>query len=394
MLKEIVIAGAVRTPIGSFGGGLAPLTATELGTAAAKAAIGRAGMRPSDIDQVIVGNVLSAGLGQNVARQTQIRAGIPETATAMTLNMVCGSGLRAVSLAASLIAAGEAEAILAGGTESMSNAPYLLPSARWGMRMNDCKTIDSMIGDGLWDAFNDYHMGVTAENLAERYGISREEQDAFAVMSQNRAETAVAAGRFADEIIPVPVPQRKGEPLLIDTDEYPRRGVKIADLQKLKPAFKKDGTVTAGNSSGINDGAAMLVVMSRDKARALGVKPAAVVRSWASAGVSPDIMGYGVVPACVKAMENSGVTVNDIGLAEANEAFAAQALCAMRGLGLDPAITNVNGGAIALGHPIGASGARILVTLLYEMQKRGTELGLAGLCIGGGMGTAIVVGQA
>jgi acetyl-CoA C-acetyltransferase len=391
-MREVVIVSAARTPIGSFGGALAPVSAVNLGVVAAKAAIGRAGIQGSDISQVLVGNVLSAGLGQNVARQVCIHAGLPETVTAMTINMVCGSGLRAVSLAASLIKAGEADIILAGGAESMSNAPYTLPGTRWGQRMGDGKTVDTMIKDGLWDAYNDYHMGITAENLAERYGVTREDQDALSVRSQNRAEAAIKSGRFKDEIVPVPIPQRKGEPKLVDTDEFPRFGATLEDLQKLRPAFKNPGgTVTAGNASGINDGAAMLVVMAKEKADALGVKPLAAIKSYASAGVSPEIMGYGVVPACEKALALAGITVADLDLIEANEAFAAQAACVGRKLGFDPDKTNVNGGAVALGHPIGASGARILTTLLYEMQKRGSKLGLATLCIGGGMGTALIV---
>jgi len=390
-MREVVIAGAARTPIGSFGGALAPLSAVDLGAAAAKAAIERSGFMPGDIEQVLAGNILSAGLGQNIARQIQLRSDIPESATAMTLNMVCGSGLRAVSLAALMVAAGEAGVVLAGGSESMSNAPYLLQSARWGQRMNDGKMVDSMVNDGLWDAFNDYHMGITAENLAERFGVTREAQDAFAVQSQNRAEAAVSEGRFLDEITPVAVPQRKGGPRITDTDEYPRPGARLEDFQKLKPAFKKDGTVTAGNASGVNDGAAMLVLTSKEKAAAMGLNALATVKSYATAGVSPDIMGYGVVPACRKAMESAGVRADEIDLVEANEAFAAQALCVARELGFDPGKTNVNGGAIALGHPIGASGARILVTLLYEMRRRDAKLGLATLCIGGGMGAAVIV---
>ena len=390
-MRDVVIASAARTPIGSFGGGLASLSAVELGVIAAKAAMERAGIEPGQVQQVLAGNVLSAGLGQNVARQVQLGSGIPETATAMTINMVCGSGLRAVSLAAALIKTGESDIILAGGTESMSNAPFLLPDVRWGHRMNDGKMVDYMIRDGLWDIFNDVHMGITAENLAEQYGITREDQDLFAVQSQNRAEAAIQEGRFKEEIVPVSIPQRKGDPVLFDTDEFPRKGVKVEDLSRLRAAFKKDGTVTAGNASGINDGAAMLIVMSREKADELGIGPLAVIRSWASAGVKPEVMGYGVVPSCEKAMEQAGLTADQIDLIEANEAFAAQALCVTRKLGFDAEKTNVNGGAIALGHPIGASGARILTTLLYEMARRDVKTGLASLCIGGGMGTAMIV---
>ena len=390
-MREVVIASAARTPIGSFGGALASVSAVDLGVIAAKAALERAGIQPADVEQVLIGNVLSAGQGQNVARQVQLGAGIPETATALTINMVCGSGLRSVSLAAALIQTGEADIVLAGGTESMSNAPYLLPGARWGQRMNDGKLVDSMIKDGLWDVYNDYHMGVTAENIAEQYGISREEQDAFALQSQNRAEAAIKAGKFKDEIVAVSIPQRRGDPKVVDTDEYPRLGAKIEDFAKLRPAFKKDGSVTAGNASGINDGSAMLVVMSREKADELGIVPLGVIKASASGGVKPEIMGYGVVPACEKAMARGGVRADQLDLIEANEAFAAQALCVTRQLGFAPEKTNVNGGAIALGHPIGASGARILVTLLYEMAKQDAKLGLASLCIGGGMGTAVII---
>jgi len=390
-MREVVIASAVRTPIGSFGGGLAALSAVDLGVISAKEAMERARILPGDVDQVIVGNVLSAGLGQNVARQVLIRAGIPETATAMTVNMVCGSGLRAVSLAASIIQTGEADIVLSGGTESMSNAPYLVSGARWGQRMGDGKLVDSIIKDGLWDVYNDYHMGITAENLAEFYGITREEQDAFAVQSQNRTEQAVRNKKFNDEIVPISIPQRKGEQKLVNTDELPRFGVKIEDLAKLKSAFKKDGTVTAGNASGINDGAAMLVVMSQEKADALGVKPLAVMRSHALGGVDPKIMGIGPVPATKNALEKAGLSVSDLDLIEANEAFATQSIAVARDLKFDMSRVNVNGGAIALGHPIGASGARITVTLLHEMLKRDdAKLGLATLCVGGGMGIAAI----
>ncbi len=391
MSKEVVILSAVRTPIGSLGGALRTLGAVDLGVIAAREAVSRAGIDPSDVEQMIIGNVLSAAQGQNIARQVQLGAGIPQAATALSVNMVCGSGLRAVSLAAALISTGEADIILAGGTESMSNAPHAVPSSRFGQRMGHAQMIDTMISDGLWDAFYDCHMGITAENLAEQYHITREEQDAFALQSQNRAEAAIKAGRLKDEIVPVFVPQRKGDPVKVDTDEYPRFGAKPEHLSKLKPAFLKGGTVTAGNASGINDGAAMLVLMSKEKAAALGITPLATIKSYASAGVDPRIMGYGVVPACEKAMQLAGVTAADLDLAEANEAFAVQALVAMRALGLSADKTNVNGGAIALGHPIGCSGARILVTLLHEMQKRNSALGLAGLCIGGGMGTALLV---
>lgn len=393
-MREVVICSAARTAIGSFGGSLAGVSAAELGATAARAAIVRAGLSAEKIDEVLIGNVLSAGLGQNVARQVALGTGLPESVPAMSINKVCGSGLRAVALAAQIIKAGDADIILAGGTESMSNAPYVLKGHRTGVKMGHDKLIDSMINDGLWDVYNDYHMGVTAENVAEQCGITREEQDAFALLSQQRAQFAIESGAFKDEITPVEIPQRKGDPKIIDTDEYPRFGSTIEGFQKLKPAFKKDGTVTAGNASGINDGAAMLIVCSRDKAEELNLPIMATIRSYGSAGVSPSVMGLGVVPAVKIALEKAGITANDLGLAEANEAFAAQALAVTRELGLSPEITNVNGGAIALGHPIGASGARILTTLLYEMQRRSTRYGLATLCIGGGMGTAIVVERA
>lgn len=390
-MKEVVIASAVRTAIGSFGGSLSSLSAVELGRIAAEEAIKRAGINKDDVDEVVIGNVLSAGLGQNVARQVAITAGLKEEIPALSINMVCGSGLRAVSLAAQMIMSGETNIVLAGGTESMSNAPYLLPKARWGYRMGNGELIDSMINDGLLDVFNNYHMGVTAENIAEKYGITREEQDNFALESQRRAEEAIKAGRFKEEIVPVEIPQKKGETLVVDTDEFPRFGTTFDKLQKLKPAFKKDGTVTAGNASGINDGAAMLIVMSKDKAKELGIKPLATIKSFASMGVDPAFMGYGPVPASKKALEKAGLKVSDIDLVEANEAFAAQAISVIKGLELDPLKVNVNGGAIALGHPIGASGARILTSLLYEMKRRDSKKGLATLCIGGGMGTAVIV---
>jgi acetyl-CoA C-acetyltransferase len=392
-MKEVVIASAARTPIGSFGGSLAGLSAVELGTIAAREAISRAGIDPALIDDVIVGNILSAGLGQNVARQISVYAGVPATVTAMTINKLCGSGLRAVSMAAQFIMLGDADIILAGGTESMSNAPYLLPKGRFGYRMGDGKIIDSMIHDGLTETFNNYHMGVTAENIAKRWNISRAEQDEFALGSQLKAEAAQKAGKFADEIVKVMIPQRKGEPVVVDTDEYPRHGTTLEKLAKLPPAFDKAGTVTAGNASGINDGAAMLVVMSKQKADELGVKPLVTIRSYASVALDPTIMGYGPVPASRKALEKAGFTVDQLDLVEANEAFASQSIAVVRDLGLNPEIANVNGGAIALGHPIGASGARILTTLIYEMKRRNARTGLATLCIGGGMGTSLIVQQ-
>lgn len=393
-MREVVIVSAARTPIGSFGGSLAGLSAVELGTIAAKEAIKRAGIDPSMIDDVIVGNILSAGLGQNAARQVSIYSGVPETVTAMTINKLCGSGLRAVSMAAQFIMLGDAEVILAGGTESMSNAPYLLPKARFGYRMGDGKVIDSMIHDGLTETFNNYHMGVTAENIAKRWNISREEQDAFAALSQQKTEAAQKSGVFKDEIAPVVIPQRKGDPVIVDTDEYPRHGTTIEKLAKLPPAFDKAGTVTAGNASGINDGAAMLVVMSREKADELGIKPLVTIKSYASVALDPTIMGYGPVPASRKALERIGYTVDQLDLVEANEAFASQSIAVVKDLGLNPEIVNVNGGAIALGHPIGASGARILTTLIYEMLRRDAKTGLATLCIGGGMGTSLIVEKA
>jgi acetyl-CoA C-acetyltransferase len=390
-MREVVIVSAARTPIGSFGGSLAALSAVELGTIAAREAIKRAGIDPALIDDVIIGNILSAGLGQNVARQVAVYAGVPETVPAMTINKLCGSGLRAVSMAAQFIMLGDADIILAGGTESMTNAPYLLPKGRYGYRMGDGKIIDSMIHDGLTETFNNYHMGVTAENIAKRWNISREEQDAFALNSQLKTEAAQQAGKFKDEIVPVEIPQRKGDPIVVDTDEYPRPGTTLDKLAKLPPAFDKAGTVTAGNSSGINDGAAMLIVMSKQKADELGLKPLVTIKSYASVGLDPTIMGYGPVPASRKALEKIGYTVDQIDLVEANEAFASQSLAVARDLGLDPEKVNVNGGAIALGHPIGASGARILTTLIYEMGRRNAKTGLATLCIGGGMGTSIII---
>ncbi|SJZ63491.1 acetyl-CoA C-acetyltransferase [Garciella nitratireducens] len=390
-MREVVIVGAARTPIGSFGGALSKVSAVDLGIIAAKEAMKRAGIQPEMVEEVVLGNVLGAGLGQNVARQVTIGSGIPETTPAMTINKVCGSGLRAVSLAAQMIMLGDTDIVLAGGTESMSNAPYLLPSARWGQRMNDGKIVDYMVHDGLWDIFNNYHMGITAENVAEKWKITREEQDEFALASQLKAEKAQKEGRFKDEIVPVEVPQRKGDPVVVDTDEHPRHGSTIEKMAKLKPAFKKDGTVTAGNASGINDGAAALIVMSKEKAEELGLTPICTIKSYASAGVDPKIMGVGPVPATQKALKRANLTIEDINLAELNEAFASQSIAVTRELGINPDIVNVNGGAIALGHPIGASGARILVTLLYEMMKRDAKTGLATLCIGGGQGTAVIV---
>ncbi|SUY46674.1 acetyl-CoA acetyltransferase [Clostridium putrefaciens] len=390
-MREVVIASAVRTAIGSFGGGLKDVDAVELGAVVIKEALSRAGVKGEMIDEVIMGNVLQAGLGQNPARQSVIKAGLPVEVPAMTINKVCGSGLRAVSLASQIILAGDADIIVAGGMENMSRAPYVINTARWGQRMGNGNMVDVMINDGLWDAFNNYHMGVTAENIAEKWNISREEQDNFALASQNKAEKAIKDGRFKEEIVPVVIPQRKGEPITFDTDEFPRFGTSAESLKKLKPSFKKDGTVTAGNASGINDGAAAFVIMSAEKAEELGIKPLAKIASYGSKGVDPSIMGYGPFAATNKALEKASIKVEDLDLIEANEAFAAQSIAVSRDLKFNMDKVNVNGGAIALGHPIGASGARILVSLLYEMEKRNSKTGLATLCIGGGMGTAIVL---
>ncbi|GAW92980.1 acetyl-CoA C-acetyltransferase [Calderihabitans maritimus] len=390
-MREVVIVSAVRTAIGSMGGTLAGVPAVELGSVVIKAALEKAGITPDQVDEVIMGNVLQAGLGQNPARQAAVRSGIPIEKPAFTINKVCGSGLKAVNLATQAIRAGDAEIIVAGGMENMSAAPYLLSKARWGYRMGNDQLIDSMINDGLWCAFNDVHMGITAENIAAKYNVTREEQDEFAARSQQRAEKAITSGRFEDEIVPVKVPQRKGDPIEFKQDEFPRFGTTVEKLSKLRPAFKKDGTVTAGNASGINDGAAALVLMSEEKARQLGIQPLARIVAYASAGVDPAIMGMGPVYATRKVLDKAGWTVEEIDLVEANEAFAAQAVAVSRELGFDPDKTNVNGGAIALGHPIGASGARILVTLIHEMLKRNSSKGLATLCIGGGQGIATLV---
>ncbi len=392
MAKEIVIASACRTAIGSFGGTLKNTPAVELGATVIKEAVNRAGLKPEQVDEVIFGNVLQAGLGQNPARQAALKAGLPETSTAFTVNIVCGSGLKSVALADGLIQAGAADIIVAGGMENMSMAPYAMPAARWGARMFNTNMVDVMVNDGLWDAFNNYHMGITAENVAEQWGLTREMQDEFALASQQKAEAAIKGGKFKDEIVPVMIPQKKGDPVAFDTDEFPRFGATIEALAKLKPAFKKDGgTVTAGNASGINDSAAAVVVMTKEKAEELGIKPLATIVSYATGGVDPKIMGTGPIPASRKAMAKAGLTIKDIDLIEANEAFAAQSLAVAHDLEFDMDKVNVNGGAIALGHPIGASGCRILVTLLYEMQKRDSKLGLATLCIGGGQGQALIV---
>ncbi len=390
-MREVVIVGAARTAIGSFGGSLKTVPAVTLGAVAVKEAIKRAGITPDMIDEVIMGNVLQAGLGQNVARQISMEAGIPKEVPSMTLNKVCGSGLRAVELAAQIIKAGDADVIVAGGAENMSLSPYVVPAARWGARMGDTKMVDVMIRDGLSDAFSGVHMGITAENICDQWGLTREELDQFAAASQNKAEAAIAAGKFKDEIVPVEIPQKKGDPKIFDTDEFPRAGVTAEGLGGLKPAFKKDGMVTAANASGINDSGAAVIVMSKEKADELGLKAMATIKSYASAGVDPQIMGIGPVPSTKKALERAGLEIKDIDLIEANEAFAAQSVAVGKELGFDASKLNVNGGAIALGHPIGASGCRILVTLLYEMARRDAKTGLATLCIGGGQGTALIV---
>ena len=390
-MGEIVIASACRTAIGTFGGTLKDVPAAELGAIVVKEAVKRAGIKPEMVDEVIFGNVLQAGLGQNIARQVTLKAGLPIETTAMTINIVCGSGLKSVALAANQILAGESEIVVCGGTENMSAAPYAIPSARWGARMNNSKMIDVMVNDGLWDAFNQYHMGITAENVAEKYGITREMQDEFAVASQSKAEAAIKAGKFKDEIVPVVIHGKKGD-TVFDTDEHPKFGTTLEKVAKLKPAFKRDGgTVTAANASGINDSAAALVVMSKEKADELGIKPLATIVSYATGGVDPSIMGVGPVASTKKALAKADLTIDDMDLIEANEAFAAQSVAVARDLKFDMSKVNVNGGAIALGHPVGASGCRILVTLLHEMQKRDAKKGLATLCIGGGMGCTTIV---
>ena len=390
-MREVVIASAVRTAIGKFGGSLLPLSAPELGAIVIKEALKRANVPGEKVDEVIFGNVLQAGLGQNPARQASIKAGLPIEVPAFTVNKVCGSGLKCVELAAQSILAGDNDIVVAGGMESMSNAPFVTSGkARWGLRMGDSKLVDVMIKDGLWDAFNNYHMGITSENVAEKFGVTREDQDEVSARSQQRAIAAIKSGAFKDEIVPVTIKTKKGE-TVFDTDEFPREGTTTEILAKLRPAFKQGGTVTAGNASGLNDGAAALVIMSAEKAQELGIKPMAKILSYASAGVDPAIMGIGPIPASRKALSKAGLEVRDLDLIEANEAFAAQFVEVGRELNFDPDKVNVNGGAIALGHPIGASGARILVTLLYALKNRDKKLGLATLCIGGGMGTSAVV---
>lgn len=392
-MREAYIVSAVRTAVGSFGGTLKGVSAVELGTIAVREALKRSGVDPAAVDEVILGNVLQGGHGQNLARQCSVHAGIPHETPAITVNKVCGSGVKTVALAAQAIRAGDADVVVAGGAESMSTAPFLLKQARWGYRMGNSEVVDHMILDGLWDSFNNYHMGMTAENVAEKYGVTREDQDIFAAESQRRACEAVEGGLFDSQIVPVAIPQRKGDPLMFARDEYPRAGTTVETLSKLKPAFKKDGTVTAGNASGINDGAGALVVVSGEKLKELGLKPIARIASYASAGVDPAIMGIGPAPASRAALKRAGWSLDDVNVMELNEAFAAQAVAVVKELDIQNRMNDINihGGAIAIGHPIGASGTRIFVTLLYAMMERKAAKGLAALCIGGGQGTAITV---
>lgn len=390
-MREVVIVAAQRTAIGNFLGTLSGLSADKLGTVVIKALLEKTGVAPDQIDEVILGQVLAAGQGQNPARQASVNAGLPITTPAMGISKVCGSGLKATHLAAQAIALGDADVIIAGGQESMSQSAHVLPGSRNGVKMGDWKALDTMLSDGLIDAFNNYHMGITTENIVEKYGISREEQDEFAAGSQNKAEAAQKANKFDDEIAPVTIPQRKGDPVVFAKDEFPKHGATAAGLGKLRPAFKKDGTVTAGNASGLNDGAAAVLMMSADKAKALGLTPLVSIKAHANAGVDPTIMGTGPIPAVTRCLKKAGWTVDDLDLIEANEAFAAQAISVNRDLGWDTSKVNVNGGAIALGHPIGASGCRVLVTLIHEMLKRDAKKGIATLCIGGGMGVALAV---
>ncbi|AAM79985.1 TPA: acetyl-CoA C-acetyltransferase [Streptococcus pyogenes] len=391
-MKNIVIVEALRTPIGAFGGSFKSVSAVELGTTVLKKILDKTQVKPEMVDEVILGNVLHAGLGQNVARQVAVHSGIPEDKTAFTLDMVCGSGLKAIQLATQSIMLGDADIVIAGGVENMSQAAYVSTQHRFGQRLGNSQLIDTLVHDGLTDAFNNYHMGITAENVAQKYAISREEQDQFALESQEKAAKALENHRFADEIVPVSVPQRRKDPLIVTTDEYPKVDTSLEKLQQLRPAFlPKEGTVTAGNASGINDGAALLMLMTEEKALELGLTPLVTIESYASAGVAPELMGTGPIPATQKALKKAGLTISDLDLVESNEAFAAQSLAVLKDLKLNPEIVNVNGGAIALGHPIGASGARILVTLIHEMKKRQVARGLATLCIGGGQGTAVIV---
>jgi len=390
-MKKAVIVSAVRTPVGKFNGALKDMPASDLGALVMKEAVKRAGISPDQIDEVIFGHVLTTAQGQNPARQAAMKAGIPKEVPAFTINKVCASGLKAVALAAQSIKAEDNEIVIAGGQENMSLTPYALPGARWGYRMNNGSLVDCMVYDGVWEKFNDYHMGITAENIAEKFNISREEQDQFSAESENKAERAIKLGLFKDEIVPVEIPQKKGAPIVFDTDEYPTLGSTPETMAKLRPAFKKEGTVTAGNASGINDGAAALVVMSEEKAKALGKTPIATIVSYASGGVDPAFMGMGPIPAVKNVLKKAGLKIEDIDYWELNEAFASQAICCIKELGIDPARVNHNGGAISIGHPIGASGARILVTLLHQMKRINARRGLATLCIGGGMGHAFIV---
>jgi acetyl-CoA C-acetyltransferase len=393
-MKEVVIVAATRTAIGSFQGSLANVSAVDLGAAVIRQLLAQTGLNPAEVDEVIMGQVLTAGAGQNPARQAAIKAGLPFAVPAMTLNKVCGSGLKALHLGAQAIRCGDAEVIIAGGQENMSLANYVMPGARTGLRMGHAQIVDTMISDGLWDAFNDFHMGITAENLAEKYSLTREQQDAFAAASQQKAVAAIEAGRFVDEITPILIPQRKGDPLSFATDEQPRAGTTAESLGKLKPAFKKDGSVTAGNASSLNDGAAAVILMSAEKAKALGLPVLAKIAAYANAGVDPAIMGIGPVSATRRCLDKAGWNIDQLELVEANEAFAAQSLAVAKDLEWDLDKVNVNGGAIALGHPIGASGCRVLVTLLHEMIKRDAKKGLATLCIGGGQGVALALERA
>ncbi len=390
-MREVVIVAAGRTAVGTFGGSLSKIPASDLGATVIKGLIEKIDLDPSKVDEVILGQVLTAGCGQNPARQATLNGGLPIEVPAITINKVCGSGLKAVQMATQAIRCGDADIIIAGGQENMSASAHVLPNSRNGARMGDWKMVDTMIKDGLWDAFNDYHMGITTENIVEKYGFTREEQDAFAAASQNKAEAAVTSGRFKDEIIPVTIPQRKGDPIVFDTDEQPRFGCTAEALGKLRPAFKKDGSVTAGNSSTINDGAAAVIVCSAEKAEELGLPVLARIKAYGNAGLDPAIMGTGPICATQKALEKAGWTVDDLELVEANEAFAAQAMSVNKDLEWNTDIVNVNGGAIALGHPIGASGCRVFVSLIHEMNKRDAKKGLATLCIGGGMGTALAI---
>jgi acetyl-CoA C-acetyltransferase len=390
-MRNAVIVAAGRSAIGSFGGSLSSLSAVDIGTQLVKGLLNKTSIPGDQIDEVILGQVLTAGCGQNPARQTTIKAGLPPTTPAITINKVCGSGLKAVQMAVQAIQLGDADIVIAGGQESMSNAPHVLPNSRNGQRMGDWNMIDTMVTDGLWDAFHDYHMGITAENIAAEFDIARDAQDQFALSSQLKADTAITAGKFVDEIIPISIPQRKSDPMVFDTDENVRRGATPQSIAKMRPAFKKEGTVTAANASSLNDGAAAVIVCSEEKAKALGLNVLVTVKAYANAGVEPSIMGTGPVPASKRCLERADWSINDLDLIEANEAFAVQALSVNQGMKWNEEIVNVNGGAIALGHPIGASGCRVLVTLIHEMIKRDAKKGLATLCIGGGMGVALAV---